>query len=245
MSTFWYSSSRPDARTMLCAVASMAVTVESARSSTSCAAYQSAGLTYQPERSSSDRRYVLDSGGRPNGIPGSALMITIGPPKPSSWRVAAAVPPASPPPTITIGLAPVPSAMCHLLPKPHTQLHDRRASRGRGGQVAYGNGHNCAGRRDGTDLQPGPDQRHPDRRELERAADRGAAGLRAGGRGVPRRRPTPPGRGVCCRRPADRGGLYGVAARARAGAFAGRTAQRAAGRGHHAVAAGRGVPATG
>src|SRR5690348_10966946 len=54
------------------------------RRSTSCSAYQPAGLTYQPSRSSSDRRYVLDSGGRPNGTPGSRLTITTRPAKPSS-----------------------------------------------------------------------------------------------------------------------------------------------------------------
>src|SRR5215468_3974963 len=95
----------------------MAVTLDSARSSTSCAPYQSPGSVYQPSRFSSDRRYVLDSGGRPNGRPGSALMITTGPPKPSSRKVAAAVPPALPPPMITIGLVPVVSAMCYILPQ--------------------------------------------------------------------------------------------------------------------------------
>src|SRR6476646_11241275 len=77
--------------------------------STPCSAYQPAGLTYQPSRSSADRRYVLDSGGRPNGTPGSGPTITTGPAKPSSRRVAAALPPAKPPPTITIGLSPIPS----------------------------------------------------------------------------------------------------------------------------------------
>ena len=38
---------------------------------------------------------------------------------------------------------------------------------------------------------------------------------------------------------------YRVSARPRTGAFAGRAAQRARGRGHHAVVAGRGVPAAG
>jgi hypothetical protein len=81
---FWYSSSWPESRTTECAAASMATTLDPVRSSTSCASYQSAGLTYQPSRSSSDRRYVLDSGGRPNGIPGSRPMTTTGPRKPSS-----------------------------------------------------------------------------------------------------------------------------------------------------------------
>ena len=51
-------------------------------------------------------------------MPGSRLMITTGPPKPSSRKVAAAVPPALPPPTITIGFVPVASDMCiALLPQ--------------------------------------------------------------------------------------------------------------------------------
>jgi len=83
------------------------------RTSTPCSAYQPAGLTYQPSRSSSDRRYVLDSGGRPNGTPGSRLTITTGPAKPSSRRVAAALPPASPLPTITIELPPLLSDTRH------------------------------------------------------------------------------------------------------------------------------------
>jgi Transposase DDE domain len=53
----------------------------------------------------------LDSGGRPNGMPGSRLMITTGPPNPSSRNVAAAVPPALPPPTITIGFVLVPQSL--------------------------------------------------------------------------------------------------------------------------------------
>jgi hypothetical protein len=59
------------------------------------------------------RRYVLDSGGRPNGTPGSGPTITTGPVKPSSRRVAAALPPAKPPPTITIGLPPMLSDTPH------------------------------------------------------------------------------------------------------------------------------------
>src|SRR5712692_3487846 len=119
----------------MCAAASMAVAPVSVRSSTSWAAYQSAGLTYQSLRSSSDRRYVLDSGGRPNGIPGSWLMITTRPPKPSSRKVAAAVPPALPPPTITIGFAPVLSVMYYILSQPRsakrctTGVTDHRLSR--------------------------------------------------------------------------------------------------------------------
>ena len=52
------------------------------RRSTSCSSYQAAGLTYQPSRSSSERMYVFDSGGRPKGIPGSRPMITTSPSKP-------------------------------------------------------------------------------------------------------------------------------------------------------------------
>jgi hypothetical protein len=50
-----------------------------------------------------------------NGIPGSRPTITTDPPKPSSRRVAAAVPPALPPPTITIGFVLVPSVIYHIL----------------------------------------------------------------------------------------------------------------------------------
>jgi hypothetical protein len=46
-------------------------------------------------------------------MPGSRLMITTGPSKPYSGKVAAAVPPALPPPRITIGLVPVPLALIH------------------------------------------------------------------------------------------------------------------------------------
>src|ERR1700750_3174614 len=81
--------------------------------STPCSAYQPAGLTYQPSRSSSDRRYVLDSGGRPNGTPGSGPTITTGPAKPLSRRVAAALPPAKPPPAITTGLSRLRSDTLH------------------------------------------------------------------------------------------------------------------------------------
>src|SRR5215469_132865 len=109
-STFWYPSSWPDARASVCAAGSIAVT-ESARRSTSWAAYQSAGRTYQSSRPCSDRRYSLVSGGRPNGMPGSRLTSTTGPVNPSSRRVAAAWPPVSPPPTITIGCVPVPSGV--------------------------------------------------------------------------------------------------------------------------------------
>ena len=45
----------PDSRASACAAGSTATT-ESVRSSTSLASYQPAGLTYQPSRSSSDRR---------------------------------------------------------------------------------------------------------------------------------------------------------------------------------------------
>src|SRR5215211_873718 len=45
-------------------------------------------------------------------MPGSRLMSTTGPSNPSSRKVAAAVPPVLPPPTITIGFVPVPSDMC-------------------------------------------------------------------------------------------------------------------------------------
>src|SRR5689334_18764436 len=68
--------------------------------STSCSSYQSGGLTYQSASASSDRRYPFDSGGRPNGTPGSRPTITNGPANPCSRRVTAAFPPASPPPTI-------------------------------------------------------------------------------------------------------------------------------------------------
>src|SRR6266536_1844321 len=44
-------------------------------------------------------------------MPGSRLMSTTGPSNPSSRKVAAAVPPVLPPPTITIGFVPVPSDM--------------------------------------------------------------------------------------------------------------------------------------
>src|SRR5262249_31270123 len=76
-------------------------TVDPVRSSMSCSPYQSAGLTYQAARSSSPRRYVLDSGGRPKGMPGSAPRSTMRPRHPSSRRVTAAWPPASPAPTMT------------------------------------------------------------------------------------------------------------------------------------------------
>src|SRR5262249_58088648 len=81
----------------------MAATV-ALRSSTSWSVYQPAGLTYQASRPSSDRRYVFDSGGRPNRTRGSPLMSTTGPEKPSSPRVAAALPPAMPLPMITNGV---------------------------------------------------------------------------------------------------------------------------------------------
>ena len=58
----------------------------------------------------------MDSGGRPKGTPGSRLMSTTGPGKPSSRTVAAALPPARPPPTITIGFRLVRSAMRYILP---------------------------------------------------------------------------------------------------------------------------------
>src|SRR5215218_5538313 len=44
-------------------------------------------------------------------MPGSRLTSTTGPSNPSSRKVAAAVPPALPPPTITIGFLPFPSDM--------------------------------------------------------------------------------------------------------------------------------------
>src|SRR5215467_2283956 len=93
----------------------MAATV-ALRSSTSWSAYQPAGLTYQASRPSSDRRYVFDSGGRPNGTRGSRLMSTTGPEKPSSRRVAAALPPAMPLPMITIGLLVDRLATRYILP---------------------------------------------------------------------------------------------------------------------------------
>src|SRR5271169_4112870 len=79
----------------------------------------------------------------------------------------------------------------------------------------------AAERRYGTELQPGADKRHPDRRELERAAHRGAAGVRAGGRAVSRRGPAAAGGGVRRGGHYHRGGLYRIPARARAGPFAG------------------------
>ena len=45
----------------------------------------------------------MDRGGRPKGIPGSRPTSVTRPVKPSSRSVTAALPPASPPPTITIG----------------------------------------------------------------------------------------------------------------------------------------------
>src|SRR5215475_4625290 len=86
------------------------------RISTSCSAYHPAGLTYQPSSSSSERRYVFDSGGRPNGTPGSGLMITMGPRKSPSRNATAALPPVRPLPTITIGAA---SACCDVIPGYH------------------------------------------------------------------------------------------------------------------------------
>src|SRR5258708_25302468 len=84
--------------------------------STSCSSYQPAGWTYQPSRSSSDRRYVLESGGRPKGTPGSRLISVSRPRYPSCRRVTAALPPAMPPPTITIGSPPVLSATGYICP---------------------------------------------------------------------------------------------------------------------------------
>src|SRR5256714_9441195 len=81
--------------------------MEPVRSSMSCSPYQSAGLTYQALRSFSPRRYVLDSGGRPKGMPGSAPRSTMRPRHPSSRRVMAALPPASPAPTMTTICSPV------------------------------------------------------------------------------------------------------------------------------------------
>src|SRR5215468_3654928 len=95
----------------------MAATVAPLRSSTSWSAYQPAGLTYQELSSSSDRRYVFDSGGRPNGTPGSGLMSTTGPGKPSSRSVAAALPPARPSPMITIGFLVGRPATRYILPR--------------------------------------------------------------------------------------------------------------------------------
>src|SRR5262249_10996508 len=79
----------------------MAATV-ALRSSTSWSAYQPAGLTYQASRPSSDRRYVFDSGGRPNGARGFRLMSTTRPGEPSFRRGGAAVPPSLPLPLVPI-----------------------------------------------------------------------------------------------------------------------------------------------
>jgi hypothetical protein len=49
-------------------------------------------------------------------------MITTGPLKPSSRKVAAAVPPAVPPPMITIGLVLAPSDMYSILPPRSAKL---------------------------------------------------------------------------------------------------------------------------
>src|SRR4030095_4685998 len=52
-------------------------------------------------------------------MPGSRLTSTTGPANPSSRKVAAAVPPALPPPTITNGFVPVPSTMRSFTPLGH------------------------------------------------------------------------------------------------------------------------------
>src|SRR5712691_2359017 len=49
-------------------------------------------------------------------MPGSRLMTATRPRKPSSRRVTAALPPATPPPTITIGLRPIFSNTEHTCP---------------------------------------------------------------------------------------------------------------------------------
>ena len=74
------------------------------------------GLTYQSARSSSDRRYVLDSGGRPKGTPGSRPMRVTRSRKPSSRRVTAALPPAMAPPMITIPVPPAPWGISCICP---------------------------------------------------------------------------------------------------------------------------------
>jgi len=76
--------------------------------------------------------------GGPNGIPGSRLTSTTGPLNPSSRKVAAAVPPALPPPTITIGLVPGPSDMrasspSNFVARPH--FAPRRGAAGRLGEL--------------------------------------------------------------------------------------------------------------
>src|SRR5260370_1273997 len=48
----------------------MSTTVVLVSRSTSCSEYQASGLTNQPSRSSSERRYVFESGGRPKATPG-------------------------------------------------------------------------------------------------------------------------------------------------------------------------------
>src|SRR5437016_13578986 len=126
MRSFSYASCSPESRATVCAAGSTATTVDPTSRSTSCASYQSAGLTYQPSRSSSDRRYVLDRGGRPNGIPGSRPISTTRPSNPSSRSVAAQLPPASPPPTITIGLPPSRADIARILPAPGDRLQPRQ-----------------------------------------------------------------------------------------------------------------------
>src|SRR6266851_3591369 len=63
-------------------------------------------------------------------------MITTGPAKPSSRRVAAALPPATPPPTITIGLPPVLSDTQYILPSQFSRETVPRRLRSRAGAGA-------------------------------------------------------------------------------------------------------------
>src|SRR5262249_61725682 len=102
---FWYSTSSPDCKVTVCAAGSTAATSASSLS-TSSSSYQSAGRTNQPSSSSSDRRYVFDRGGRPNGTVGSRLVRTTPPRYPSSLRVPARVPPALPPPSAPTSFSP-------------------------------------------------------------------------------------------------------------------------------------------
>jgi hypothetical protein len=80
-----------------------------------CSSYQPAGLTYQASSASSERRYVFDSGGRPNGTPDSRPISTTLPVKPSSRSVAAAFPPARPAPTTTSGSSLRSAAITHAI----------------------------------------------------------------------------------------------------------------------------------
>ena len=77
------------------------------------------------------------------GRPVPELMITTGPAKPSSRRVAAALPPARPPPTITIGSPLIRSGMDSILPsvsarpQPFTRLQSLSPGKSPGAQVSY------------------------------------------------------------------------------------------------------------